>query len=1047
MANGNGTGRKTTRPSNAASRGTGGASERSSGGTKGKRGSSGSAENYRGSGEYRGSRSGSDSSRGSHSGGGGSGASRGSNLSREISGICVVIIGILLGIFCYFGSNGLLASIVPFFFGLFGICMYVVPVFVIAVGVLMIAYPRGYIKVGTRICVAIILVCAITMIHIGANLHAVNGIGFSGASFGEFIKASYISGSEYMGGGFVGGLVSYLFVTLIGTTGSFVVLGGFILIMLMLITHISLRSAGQRARASLRSASDERRTRSREELELYNEQLSIDEIKPTRSRKRGEHHGAGNEPEIDDETGFIRHSGKPLTAGDSDYDYGSNAPDKPERGRRAGRKSGDSGHGLWNHRRAKGTAKDAVASEDDLEFFPITGTLKTEKTVRKRRQSELKPSFNTEHGVPYHDDRMSKDNFGYANDHSNASNYGVSKYFGNDEGFDNIKEYGNEVFDIPMNLTYADIERGGPIADVEREEVEKDYREEHIEDSPLNEPAPKPEDDILSGVTVTRMEEMETSYESTAEHHMQTALGSVNSSGSAAPGKPTENAAGDGANAITAVAPSQVVEYQRPPYSLLKLPDPISAVASESPTEKAKILIETLNSFSISARIINISVGPVITRFELQPAQGIRVNRITTLSNDIALALAAPRVRIEAPIPGKAAIGIEIPNKDTAPVLLREVLETKEFSSAKSPLTFALGKDIAGKTVVADLSKMPHMLIAGQTGAGKSVCINGIILSIVYKSSPKDVRMILIDPKVVELSIFSALPHLFCPVVTEPKKAAGALKWAVNEMDQRYSKMGKLNARDIHRYNSLQENEDDKWPRLVIIIDELADLMMVASKEVEESICRIAQLGRACGIHLIVATQRPSVDVITGLIKANIPSRIAFAVSNGTDSRVILDASGAEKLLGRGDMLFHANGASKPTRAQGAFVTDEEVEAVMGFFTENKFETPSYNDSVLSEISVSGASHGQGNGKQEDDLLPDAVRIVIESGAASISMIQRRLRVGYARAARLIDIMEQNKYVSASDGSKPRKVLIDAAEYNRIFGGNIIAGGGGNDEI
>ncbi|MBO4847771.1 MAG: DNA translocase FtsK [Clostridia bacterium] len=487
------------------------------------------------------------------------------------------------------------------------------------------------------------------------------------------------------------------------------------------------------------------------------------------------------------------------------------------------------------------------------------------------------------------------------------------------------------------------------------------------------------------------------------------------------------------AEAADLTEPPAVQVYQKPPLSLLKKPDHSEVIANDSPSEKAKLLIETLASFNINARVMNISVGPVITRFEIQPAQGVRVNRITSLHNDLALALAAPRVRIEAPIPGKAAIGIEIPNKDTAMVRLREVIDTREFSAASSPLTFGLGKDIAGKPVYADLEKMPHMLIAGATGSGKSVCINSIILSTVYKSSPDDVRMILIDPKVVELSIFAPVPHLYCPIVTDPKKAAGVLKWACNEMDQRYSKMSKVNARDLSRYNSLMKDPADRMPRLMIIIDELADLMIVSAKDVEESIARIAQLGRAAGIHLIVATQRPSVDVITGLIKANIPSRIAFAVSSAIDSRVILDAGGAEKLLGHGDMLFHPNGAAKPTRAQGAYVSDEEVENIMQFFVDNRIEIPQDNN-VLDSIPDLTASTGQGNGKQEDELLPDAVRIVMDSGSASISMIQRRLRVGYARAARLVDIMEQMKLVSGFDGSKPRKVLIDEAGYQELFG-------------
>ena len=480
--------------------------------------------------------------------------------------------------------------------------------------------------------------------------------------------------------------------------------------------------------------------------------------------------------------------------------------------------------------------------------------------------------------------------------------------------------------------------------------------------------------------------------------------------------------------------PAGILEYQRPPYSLLNSPSKKMLTGSESPIERSKLLVETLASFNIDAKVINYSVGPVITRFELQPAQGVRVNRITTLADDIALALAAPRVRIEAPIPGKSAIGIEIPNRETVPVLLREVVESSLFVSAKSPLCFALGKDITGNVVCADLDKMPHLLIAGSTGSGKSVCINDIILSFVYHADPHQLHMILIDPKKVELRVYSSLPHLHTPVVTDAKKAAGVLKWAIMEMEQRYQKMSQFNARDLNRYNSLQSDPADQMPRLVIIIDELADLIMVAAKDVEESICRIAQLGRAAGIHLIVATQRPSADIITGLIKANIPSRIALAVSSSVDSRVILDCSGAEKLLGRGDMLFHANGASKPMRAQAAFVSDEEVERVTAFIARQNTSNQTPGPEVsLEEIAVS-ATMAQGNGKQEDDLLPDAVKIVLESGQASISMIQRRLRVGYARAARLIDIMEQMKIVSGFDGSKPRKLLIGPAEYAQMFG-------------
>ena len=479
-----------------------------------------------------------------------------------------------------------------------------------------------------------------------------------------------------------------------------------------------------------------------------------------------------------------------------------------------------------------------------------------------------------------------------------------------------------------------------------------------------------------------------------------------------------------------------VIEYQRPSLDVLKTPEKNYRTASETPEKTMELLIETLSSFNIECRPLGWSVGPVVTRYELQPARGVRVNRITTLSNDLALALAAPRVRIEAPIPGKAAVGVEVPNKTAATVLLKEILDTDEFRNAKSPVTMAIGKDIGGKIVVADLAKMPHMLIAGSTGSGKSVCINDIILSMVYKSAPADLRLIMVDPKQVELSVYSTLPHLLIPVVTDPKKAASALRWAVNEMTMRYKKFSDRGARDLARYNEIQEEERNRLPRIVVIVDELADLMMVAPDEVEDCICRIAQLGRAAGIHLIVATQRPSADVITGLIKANIPSRAAFAVSSAIDSRIILDSTGAEKLLGRGDCLFHPNGAAKPTRLQAAFVSDEEVEAVVNDIKAKNGGEQQFDSEAEQAMSGGGGAKGGvfGEGKQEDDLLGEAVRIVLDSGQASISMIQRKLRVGYARAARLVDMMEEQGYVSGFDGSKPRKVLIKRSQWEAIFG-------------
>jgi len=471
--------------------------------------------------------------------------------------------------------------------------------------------------------------------------------------------------------------------------------------------------------------------------------------------------------------------------------------------------------------------------------------------------------------------------------------------------------------------------------------------------------------------------------------------------------------------------------YIIPPLDLLRLP-PTSANDREQDRiaeNNAKLLEETLHNFGISAKVTHISRGPVITRYELQPAPGIKVSRIVNLADDIALNLAAPSVRIEAPIPGKAAIGIEVPNRDVSPVLLREVLGSDEFIFHPSKLAVALGKDIAGKAVIADIARMPHLLIAGATGSGKSVCINTIIISILYKASPREVKFIMVDPKVVELNHYNGIPHLLIPVVTNPKKAAGALNWAVQEMTSRYNLFADAGVKDIEGYNSMVENEDERLPQIVVIIDELADLMMVSPSEVEDAICRLAQMARAAGIHLVIATQRPSVDVITGLIKANIPSRIAFAVSSQVDSRTILDMGGAEKLLGRGDMLFYPVGVNKPIRVQGCFISEKEVKAVVDYI-KNQNAAPVYDAQAMEKIE---GDEEKPNLEEHDELLPEAIEIVIEAGQASISMLQRRLRIGYARAARLIDEMEARGIISGFEGSKPRNVLITREEFERLY--------------
>ncbi len=461
-----------------------------------------------------------------------------------------------------------------------------------------------------------------------------------------------------------------------------------------------------------------------------------------------------------------------------------------------------------------------------------------------------------------------------------------------------------------------------------------------------------------------------------------------------------------------------ILNYQLPSIELLN--EVVSQPSKEDKRKiisKAKILEDTLYNFGVEAKVVQVHRGPTITRYELQPSAGVKVSKIVNLSDDIALNLAAHAIRIEAPIPGKAALGIEIPNENISTVVLKEVLDSPNYKNSLLNLPFALGKDVSGTSIVTDISKMPHLLIAGATGSGKSVCINALILSILYNSGPDKVRLLLIDPKVVELSQYNGIPHLLIPVVTDPKKATNALNWAVEEMSKRYKMFAKNSVRDIDGYN--KKFEDNKIPYIVIIIDELSDLMMVAPNDVEDAICRLAQVARAAGLHLIIATQRPSVDVITGVIKANIPSRIAFSVASQTDSRTILDMGGAEKLLGKGDMLFYPVGTNKPIRIQGAFVSEKEVERVVTFIKEQS-GTPDYEDTIIEQLSQSSSIP-----VDEDELFEDALRLVVEAQQASISMLQRRLRIGYSRAARLIDIMESKGFVGPYEGSKPRHVLID----------------------
>ncbi|MGN1457347.1 MAG: DNA translocase FtsK, partial [Acutalibacteraceae bacterium] len=518
-------------------------------------------------------------------------------------------------------------------------------------------------------------------------------------------------------------------------------------------------------------------------------------------------------------------------------------------------------------------------------------------------------------------------------------------------------------------------------------------------------------------------------------------------------------------------------EYVKPPVTLLEpQPEEDGRNISLELHQNGTMLVDTLKSFGVQTTIVNISRGPSVTRYELQPAAGVKISKITNLADDIAMNLAATGVRIEAPIPGKSAVGIEVPNKNVNIVRMRNLIESQEFNKAKSKLTVALGYDITGKIILADLAKMPHLLIAGSTGSGKSVCINSMLVSLLYKANPDEVKLVLIDPKVVELGVYNGIPHLYLPVVTDPRKAAGTLNWAVDEMLKRYKTFAEYNVRDMQSYNRLVDRKNsetdendanivddsersfeedemlaqaqseianysenterpkklEKMPQIVIVIDELADLMMAAPNEVEESICRLAQMARAAGMHLVIATQRPSVDVITGLIKANVPSRIAFAVKSQIDSRTILDGGGAEKLLGRGDMLFSPIGTTKPIRVQGCYVDDTEVENIVEFI--KKSRAVEYDDNIIAEIekktiAENVKSSSDSSDENVDPVMEDAIKCVVEAGQASTSLLQRRLRLGYARAGRLIDEMEQMGIVGPHEGSKPRQVLMTHQQW------------------
>lgn len=563
-----------------------------------------------------------------------------------------------------------------------------------------------------------------------------------------------------------------------------------------------------------------------------------------------------------------------------------------------------------------------------------------------------------------------------------------------------------------------------------------------IAPEPAEEPVPEPEESPSFVINRAEPAPDVEEAESFAEEPYEPVRESKKKSGAMAAAEMESVAA-----AVAADEAKPKKAYHFPPMNLLKRGNKTSGESDAHLRETAMKLQQILQNFGVSVTVTNVSCGPAVTRYELQPEMGVKVSKIVGLTDDIKLNLAAADIRIEAPIPGKAAVGIEVPNKENSAVMLRDLLETAEFKNSQSKISFAAGKDIAGKVVVADIAKMPHLLIAGATGSGKSVCINTLIMSILYKASPEEVKLIMIDPKVVELSVYNGIPHLMIPVVTDPKKAAGALNWAVAEMMRRYQAFAEQNVRDMKGYNekaasspAIDGEELKMMPQIVIIVDELADLMMVAPGDVEEAICRLAQLARAAGIHLVVATQRPSVNVITGLIKANMPSRIAFSVSSGVDSRTIIDMNGAEKLLGKGDMLFYPSGYQKPARVQGAFVTDKEVQSVVEYLKNHNGDAD-YDNEIVQHVNISEIGTGQGLGagseeNERDMYFTEAGRLIIDKDKASIGMLQRTFKIGFNRAARIMDQLCEAGVVGGEEGTKPRKVLMSKEEFEQYMGEN-----------
>ena len=915
---------------------------------------------------------------------GGAGAKKkaqASGATQEIIGFALMVLGIFSFVAVVMGGAGLLGeSIAGVMFGLFGLGAYVVPLLLVCIGWIVLIAKRMRLHPGKLALTSVTVLMLFVINHLVVDgrvqqtvLETRESVGYWG-----YIAGSYAYGqAHHVGSGALGGILTFPARALLGAVGCWILTIALIVGCVFVLGKLSMRSTAQKVSEAAVSTS----RRVRESARTHSQERALRQEMRRAEQVRMDLDAAGSEeverPELRNErvTGPARHPAKeplmtPLARGEEEIEEG------------------------------------------EIYEAPRKTLPRVELFARRQKQDEEEPAIEIDHNDP---------TAGAADEEDIVP-----------------------VEIVPV-IQPVRVQEEAPAAPMEPEEP---AAEDPAEPDLMPEPARGAADraqavqftPIVHNPSVSDFDDdPEDDAVIEPPHELPNLV--LGRPREISPAKEVEYQYAE--ESAPVIDPDAVPPYRFPPLTLLnpaKAPDPVrDHEQEEEQQQKIELLEETLLSFGIEARVINVARGPAITRYELQPARGVKVSKITGLADDIALNMAAMGgVRIEAPVPGKSAVGIEIANATIATVTLREVLESKEFQDHPSKIAVALGKDIAGTPVVADLARMPHLLIAGATGSGKSVCINSIIASILYKATPDEVRLILIDPKVVELSVYNGIPHLLIPVVSDPKKAAGALGWAVQEMTDRYKRFEGAVVRDLKGYNKYAvKNGLEPLPQIVVIIDELADLMMVAQGDVEQKICRLTQLARAAGIRLVIATQRPSVDVITGLIKANVPSRIAFAVASQVDSRTILGIGGAEKLLGRGDMLFDPSGASKAIRVQGAFISDDEVMDLVDFVKEKA--AARYDESVIEALDRADAADKKQKDeeKEEEDtdpLLMDCVELAVDAGQISASMIQRKHRVGYARAGRILDQMEKRGFISGFEGSKPRQTRITREQFYQLAG-------------